>query len=138
MAEKKYRIKVQNRLIEVTKEVYLVYYRMRRQERAQRERDAYNHTIQYSSLDREEILGEDMLPDLFSPQVEEQAIADIQIEKLQSCIKRLSTGEKKLIFDFYFMERSERQVAQEMGLSNMAVHYRKVNVLRKLKKMMDK
>ena len=61
MAEKKYKIKVQGQLIEVSKDVYLAFYQMRRQEQAQRERDAYNHCIQYAALDSEELLGEDIL-----------------------------------------------------------------------------
>lgn len=82
MAEKKYKIKVQGQLIEVSKDVYLAFYQMRRQEQAQRERDAYNHCIQYAALDSEGLLGEDILLDQNALSVEEQAISAILTEKL--------------------------------------------------------
>lgn len=138
MAEKKYRIKVQNQLVEVSKEVYLVYYRMKRQEQAQRERDAYNGCIHYANLDSSDILGEDMLPDLSSSPVEEQVISSILAEKLHGSIKKLSGAEQKLIYNLYFVDLSERQLAAKMGLPHMTLHNRKVKVLRKLKKLMNK
>ena len=138
MAEKKYKIKVQGQLVEVSKEVYLAFYKMRRQEQAQRERDTYNRCIQYAALDSEELLGEDMLLDQSTLSVEEQAIAAILSEKLHARIKMLSDKEQRLIRDLYFEELSERELAQKMGLPYMTVHNRKVKVLRKLKKMMDK
>ena len=138
MAEKKYKIKVQGQLIEVSKDVYRAFYQMRRQEQAQRERDAYNHCIQYAALDSEELLGEDILLDQNALSVEEQAISAILTEKLHTRIKMLSDKEQRLICDLYFEGLSERELAQKMGLPYMTVHNRKVKVLRKLKKMMDK
>ena len=58
MAEgKNYYIKVPGALVEVTEEVYLTYYRMRRRCSAVQEKDTYNGVTSYDTLDTEDILG---------------------------------------------------------------------------------
>ena len=75
MAEKKeYRIKVQGQLVPVSEEVYLTYYRMKRRELRLEEKDAAHGVFYYSALDTEETNGEDAIPDLLSPRVEETVV----------------------------------------------------------------
>ena len=59
MAEKKeYRIKVQGQLVQVTEEVYLSYYRMKRRKTYLEERNTANGVFYYSTLDTEGSNGE--------------------------------------------------------------------------------
>ena len=64
MAEgKNYYIKVPGALVEVTEEVYLTYYCMRRRCSAVQEKDTYNGMTSYDALDTEDMLGVDNIPD---------------------------------------------------------------------------
>lgn len=72
MAEKKkYFIRVPGELIEVSKDIYLSYYRMKRRWVAQEERDTYNGLVSYDSMDTVEMLGEEMIPDSDASNVED-------------------------------------------------------------------
>ncbi len=90
MAEKKeYQIKVQGQLVSVTEEVYLTYYRMKRRELHLEEKDAKHGVFHYSALDTAEINGEDAIPDLTSPRVEDVVTDKLIAEKFHQCLAQL-------------------------------------------------
>lgn len=66
-AKDKYYIRVKNTLVEVTHEVYLVFYRFGRQERNQQEKEKRNHVISYDAWDTGERTGQELLPCLMRP-----------------------------------------------------------------------
>lgn len=136
--KKKYQIRVPGALVEVSKSTYLTYYRMDRRARFLEEKDDAHGRVRYSDLDTEETTGENMLPDLNSVSVEEQAIANVLKEKLSNALKLLPGSERDLIKAIYFEGLSERQFAQRTGTHYMTIHSRKTVVLRKLKKLMEK
>lgn len=108
MAEKKeYRIKVQGELIPVTEEIYLTYYRMKRHELHLEEKDAAHGVFYYSALDTEETNGEDAIPDLTSPHVEDIIADKLVAEKLHRCLAQLTKEEQELIFILFFQNKSE-------------------------------
>ncbi len=109
MAEKKeYRIKVQGQLVPVSEEVYLTYHRMKRREIYLEERDTTNGVFYYSALDTEGTNGEDVIPDLVSPRVEDAAVDKLLAEKLHRCLAQLTKEEQELIFTLFFQNKSER------------------------------
>lgn len=65
--------------------------------------------------------------------VEETAIRNIQFQQLHKALLLLSDDERILIEQLYFEGRTERELAQSMGLYRNAVHVRKLAVLKKLK-----
>ncbi len=138
MAEKKFYIRVPGEKVEVTEEIYLTYYRSRRRDRAQRERDKYNGLVFYNSLDTDDTLGEEVISDSDVPSVEDLAVNNILQEKLNHCLAMLSETERELINALYFEGLTERQFAKQTGKHYMTIHNRKVRVLLKLKKMIDK
>lgn len=75
--KKEYKIKVQGQLIPVNEEVYFTYYRMKRRELHLEEKDMAHGVFSYNALDTEGTNGEDTIPDLVSPRVE-----DIVMNKL--------------------------------------------------------
>ena len=89
MEERKYYIRVSGNLVEVSKEVYLVYYRMRRRERFVQEKERKGNTFHFSALDTEDRLGEETIPDLLSPSVESHVEERMTNEKLNEGIKNL-------------------------------------------------
>ncbi len=80
--ERKYRIRVDGILVDVSKEVYRAYYSIERHTRTLDEKDIRNGKVLYSDLDTDELLGEDMIPDMTSERVEDSAIYSILREKL--------------------------------------------------------
>lgn len=67
--------------------------------------------------------------------VEEQILKQIEYEQLHKFILELSKEEQWLIHELYFEERTEREVATELGLSQKAVNKRKQKILEKLRKL---
>ena len=139
MAEKKeYRIKVQGQLVPVSEEVYLTYHCMKRRETYLEERDTTNGVFYYSALNTEGTNGEDVIPDLVSPRVEDLIMDKLIAEKLHQCLSQLTSKEQELIFLLFFQNKSERQVSDETGIPYMTIHDRKVKILRTLKKLLEK
>ena len=137
MAEKKeYRIKVQGQLVPVSEEVYLTYHRMKRRETYLEERDMTNGVFYYSALDTEGTNGEDVIPDLVSPRVEDAAVDKLLAEKLHQCLSQLTRDEQELIFTLFFQNKSERQLAAETGIPQKTINDRRHRILVKLKKLM--
>jgi len=135
MEERKYYIRVSGNLVEVSKEVYLVYYRMRRRERFLQEKERKGNTFHFSALDTEDRLGEETIPDLLSPSVESNVEERMTNEKLNEGINNLPPDEADLIHSIYFEKMSERAYAQKVGKAPMTIHNRKVRILSKLLKM---
>ena len=133
MSEKKYYIRIKKALVEVTKEVYRVYYQMDRHERYLTEKDIAHKVWQYSNLDTEDILGEEMIPDLQSTSVEDLATANLLVEKLRRCIKLLPDADQRLIHSIFYEGMSERQFARKEGIPLMTVRDKKVKILARLK-----
>ena len=69
---------------------------------------------------------------------EEQAIANILAKQLYKAIARLSIQERRLIIDLYYWEKTERQLAIETGVSQKTVHKRKKQILKKLRRIIEK
>lgn len=136
MAKKEYRIKVQGQLVPVTEEVYLTYYRMRRRELHLEEKDTAHGVFHYSTLDTNETNGEDAIPDLNSPRVEDVIVDKLVAEKLHQCLAQLTKEEQELIFILFFQNKSERQLAGETGIPQKTINDRRHRILVKLKKLM--
>ncbi|MDW2797216.1 sigma-70 family RNA polymerase sigma factor [Clostridium boliviensis] len=139
MAEKKeYRIKVQGQLMPVSEEIYLTYHRMKRRETYLEERDTTNGVFYYSALDTEGTNGEDVIPDLISPRVEEAVMDKLLSDKLHKCLAQLTKEELELILTLFFQNKSEHQLAAETGIPRITLHDRKTKILQTLKKLMEK
>ena len=139
MAEnKEYRIKVQGQLVPVTEEVYLTYYRMKRRELHLEEKDTAHGVFYYSALDTEETNGEDAIPDLLSPHVEDMVVDKLMSQQLRQCIAQLSKEEQNLIFALYYQGKTQMELERETGIKQQTISYRDRQIRLKLKKMMEK
>ncbi|HHV75589.1 MAG TPA: sigma-70 family RNA polymerase sigma factor [Thermoanaerobacterium sp.] len=139
MAEKKiYQIKVQGQLVPVSEEVYLTYYRMSRRERHLEEKDRVHGVFSYHALDTAEINGEDVIPDIVSPRVEDLIVDKLIAEKLHRCITQLTEKEQALITALYFQGKTQVELEKETGIKQQTISYRERQIRMKLKKMMEK
>lgn len=124
-------------LVPVTEEVYLTYYRMRRRELHLQEKDAKHGVFFYSALDTSETNGEDAIPDLISPRVEDIVVDKLMAQRLHECIGKLTEQEQELIYALYFQGKSEPMLSVEIGISQQLINYRKQKILLKLKKLFN-
>ena len=134
--EKKYFIKVPGALVEVSAEVYFTYFRARRRWSAQGERDTYNGVVSYDAMDTEETLGEETIPDLDAISVEDMVLDNLRREKLLRCLFQLTETEQSLIHALFYEEKTEREYAETLGISQNAVNKRRHKVLDKLRRLM--
>lgn len=70
--------------------------------------------------------------------VEDAAVKAVMIEQMLDCLKLLTTEQQELITELFFRDKSERQLSAETGIPYMTIHDRKVKILGKLKKLMEK
>lgn len=70
--------------------------------------------------------------------VEDTAVKAVLIEKMLNYLKSLTPQEQELITNLFFRDKSEHQLAAETGIPRMTIHDRKVKILSKLKKLMEK
>lgn len=135
---KKYKIRVPGAFVEVTQEVYLTYYRMERHAKHLEEKDTVHGRVLYSDMDTEELVGEEAIPDSDSPSVEDAATDRLMRDKLRKCLPLLTNQEMELIDGLYFKGLSEHQLSAKTGIPQRTIHDRKVLILRKLKKLMER
>ena len=70
--------------------------------------------------------------------VEEEAIHNMMIEKLRKGLSALSDEELYIIDHLIYQERTERELAKKLNISQNTVHIRKVKILEKLKNFLEK
>ena len=137
---KQYVIKLDGKLIPVSEEVYLEYYRSDRHARYLEEKDARHGVVHYSDMDTDELNGEDMIPDLNAEQPEDKAVHKILLERLRACLDLLTDDERGLVDALFFSNNgdgmSERDHAKISGIPQQTINYRKVKIIGKLKKLL--
>jgi RNA polymerase sigma factor (sigma-70 family) len=69
----------------------------------------------------------------------EDIVADkLLLTELMAALTELGDDERFLIDEFFYQDKTEREVAEEIGIPRNTAVYRKNKVLEKLKKILDK
>lgn len=68
-----------------------------------------------------------------STNVEENAIRNLEFRELHKALSLLTDDERYLIEQLYYYERTEQEIAEELGVYHNAIHKKKLLILRKLK-----
>ena len=58
-------------------------------------------------------------------------------DKIKDTLPLLVVDEQKLIREIFYEELSERTLAEKYGISQVAIHKKKVKILEKLKKLLE-
>ncbi len=87
------------------------------------------------SLDRLQGLGVEFSAQQLS--IEDVVDNHLMKEKLYECLQQLSKDEQMLIFQLYFLGKTERQYAKEKSIHYMTIHSKKKLILGKLLKMLQ-
>jgi len=129
---KQFYIKIDGQPIEVTEEVYRAYKRpawterKRRQVRAEQERSLEMFLESGMDVQSDERLVDEIVED------------KMMLDTLLTALDELTDGEQVLIKKFFFENKSEREVANEIGVPRNTVVYRRNKALTKLKKIFEK
>ena len=147
---KKLFINIDGRLVPVTEEVYLVYYRSERRMRyferdiktGKAIRDDTGNITGYKlskedSLDRLIENGADFVDG--GVNVEDSIISAIMMDKLYEALGKLPASERQLIEALFFSNggdgMTEREYAKASGIPQQTINSRKSRILGKLKKL---
>jgi len=151
MDKKAYHINISGTPVEVSEEVYLAYYRAKRRERyyehniknAAPIRGADGHIIGYRSS--REVSLDALMEAGCEFSNEQTPVEDIVVLKCMICalhtaLDRLPRGERALIAALFLSRNgegmTEREYAALVGISGVAIHKRKAQILQKLKKFL--
>lgn len=135
--DKKYYWILDGKYYEVSKETYQKYKKEHDHSKMLQEYENEVHIFSLDAMAADDITGHDIIADT-SVNVEEEAIHNLMLEKLREVLKGLSSDELHLIEQIYTYGRTEREMATELGISQVAVHKQKLKVLDKLKKFLEK
>lgn len=128
--EKEYFIELNGRQISVSKEVYYAFKRPAWRERKRRQVRAEKELSLEAFADTgfEIPSGQAIVDEI----VEDKLLLDV----LSQALKELTDDERFLIDELFYNGKSEREVANEEGISQPAIHKRRNRILEKLKKLM--
>lgn len=127
----KYHVRLQGgKVVEVSEEVY----RAIKQPQWREKKRQIVRQKKEVSLEALEEKGNTLYEDREQASIEETIIRNIVREQLMKAFAKLSNEERLIIYGLYFDEKSEREIARMMGLSQAAIHKRRNRILEKLKK----
>ena len=129
---KEYYIIVDGEKVLVSEEMYRAYYRPIWRESKQKEvRNNMEYSLDALRDDGYEVAADEKLID--------EIVADkLLLDELYSALGELTDDERSLINRFFYLEQSERKIADETGIPRNTLVYRKNKILNKLKKIIEK
>ena len=128
--DKEYFIELNGRQIPVSKEVYDAFKRpawkerKRRQVRAEKELSLEAFADAGFEIPSSQALVDEIFED------------KLLLDMLSKALSELTEEERVLIDELFFNDKSEREIAREIGVSQPAIHKRRNRILEKLKKLM--
>jgi len=128
--DKEYFIELNGRQIPVSKEVYYAFKRpaWRERKRSQVRAEKELSLEAFADAGFEIPSGEVLVDEI----VEDKLLLDM----LSKALSELTEEERVLIDELFFNDKSEREIAREIGVSQPAIHKRRNRILEKLKKLM--
>ena len=129
---KEFYILVAGEKISVTEEVYRAYKRPVWAEKKRRQRHTADDTLPLS-LDQ---LAEEGYEPADSADLEQITQDKMLLETLFIALDALTGDERALVDNIFYREKSERQIADELGISQFGVNKRKHRVLEKLRELL--
>ncbi len=131
----KYFIMLHGMLLEVTRDHYLEYHRTRNRQRYLRREHIRRRNISYDAFDTDEYRGVDYIVDE-EYDVAEEAIANIMVEHLTYILNLLDDHERTLIYQHFFEEIPQTELAKIYGVNQSNISRRIKNIIEKLKKLL--
>lgn len=131
--DKKYYVRLKSERVEVSKEVYEAYYSMQRKEAYQTERDQRYGLLHYDAWDSENTNGVEYLADS-AANTEEEALEHMMRQELWRLIDQ--AGGQSDLCKLIAEGRTEREIAEILGVTQSTVNRNKNRLYRRLRKNM--
>ena len=135
--EKEYSVRVRGTPVTVTQEVYQTCHQTKRYAKTLYEKDARHNLVSYDGMDTENTLGIETISDLAAPSVEDIVIDKMSREKLRLCLSQLTKSEWSLIYALFYEQKTERECAEILDISQNAVNKRRQKILVKLRHLIE-
>lgn len=149
--EKKYYIRCNNKLVEVSEEVYYMYYSSKRKERYF-ERDLKKGSVTIDMEEekvhikpKKETSLDEMLERKFDfldenqdiKLWEEKVYKEEQAKRVREVLTTLSEEEYFIIQALFYQKKTQFEIANELHISQQSVSKRKKRILQKIRKMIE-
>lgn len=134
---KRFFIPLHGMLMEVEERDYQEFYKTERRQRYLREESRINGEISFDMLATDEFKGKEIIVNS-GEDVAQEVENKIMLDDLSSALKLLTDEEKELLQELYFEERTERELASQKNVSQVAIHKRKLRILDKIKRFLEK
>lgn len=134
---KRYFIPLHGMLMEVEERDYQEFYKTERRQRYLREESRINGEISLDMLATDEFKGKEIIVNS-GEDVAQEVENKIMLDDLSSALNLLTDEERELLHELFFEERTERELANQKNVSQVAIHKRKLRVLDKIKRFLEK
>lgn len=134
---KRFFIPLHGMLMEVEERDYQEFYKTERRQRYLREESRINGEISFDMLATDEFKGKEIIVNS-GEDVAQEVENKIMLDDLSSALDMLTDEERELLQELYFEERTERELANQKNVSQVAIHKRKLRVLDKIKRFLEK
>lgn len=132
MATIKYTINGKDIDVEVTQEFARAFEQLKEEEKNNERRETRRH-LSLEALTEEGFQVEDPKAD-----IEDQLYKKLENNALVSAIKSLDPNQKWLIEQVFFLNRTQQDIAEELGVNHTAVRNRLRKIYKKMKKFFKK
>lgn len=132
MATIKYTINGKDIDVEVTQEFARAFEQLKEEEKNNERRETRRH-LSLEALTEEGFQVEDPKAD-----IEDQLYKKLENNALFSAIKSLDPNQKWLIEQVFFLNRTQQDIAEELGVNHTAVRNRLRKIYKKMKKFFKK
>lgn len=149
MSKKNLYLYIDGKPVKVTEDVYREFMHYERKERyfmedLKAERMVIDQETQLVKVipsredSYERLLEKDQQFETTDELAEDTAMKRILLEKLETALHTLDDQELELIQELFYLEKTERDIAALLQISQNTVNYRKNKVLAKLRKLIEK
>ncbi|EPT44757.1 sigma factor [Streptococcus agalactiae] len=131
---KNYFLFVNGKKVEVSEEIYKVYWQEKNHEKYLKQVDRKNHLLFFSSFDHDGHFEDSIVDEGFD--VDKIVQTQMMIEAVRDALSKLNDEEREIIDRLYFNDETIRSVAETKKISHPALIKRRNKILDKLRELL--
>ncbi|EPT63042.1 sigma factor [Streptococcus agalactiae CCUG 37738] len=131
---KNYFLFVNGKKVEVSEEIYKVYWQEKNHEKYLKQVDRKNHLLFFSSFDHDGHFEDSIVDEDFD--VDKIVQTQMMIEAVRDALSKLNDEEREIIDRLYFNDETIRSVAETKKISHPALIKRRNKILDKLRELL--
>ncbi|HGC8421495.1 TPA: RNA polymerase sigma factor [Streptococcus agalactiae] len=120
--------------VEVSEEIYKVYWQEKNHEKYLKQVDRKNHLLFFSSFDHDGHFEDSIVDEGFD--VDKIVQTQMMIEAVRDALSKLNDEEREIIDRLYFNDETIRSVAETKKISHPALIKRRNKILDKLRELL--